>query len=161
MKSSHFSSDIKEFIRLLSIHKVRYVIVGGEAVIYYGHARLTGDVDFYYEASTENVKKLYGALDHFWMGIIPGVKSRDELLTVGTIFQFGVPPNRIDLLNSISAVSFDEAWETRTEEEIKIQGRKYPIYYIRLELLIKNKKSMKRHRDFEDLKYLSALMKNK
>jgi len=27
--------------------------------------------------------------------------------------------------------------------------------------LIKNKKSMKRHRDFEDLKYLNALMKNK
>lgn len=161
MKSSHFSSDIGEFIRLLSIHKVRYVIVGGEAVIYYGYARLTGDVDFYYEASTENVKKLYDALCHFWRGAIPGVKSLDELLAIGTIFQFGVPPNRIDLLNSINAVSFDEAWKTRTEEEIKIQGRKYPVYYIGLELLIKNKKSMKRHRDFEDLKYLNALMKNK
>jgi len=161
MKSSHFSSDIKDFIRLLSTHKVRYVIVGGEAVIYYGHARLTGDVDIYYEASTENVKNLYSALDHFWRGAIPGVKSLDELLAVGTIFQFGVPPNRIDLLNSINAVSFDEAWETRTEEEINIQGRKYPVYYIGLELLIKNKKSMKRHRDFEDLKYLNASIKNK
>ncbi|MBA7492355.1 hypothetical protein ES702_02905 [subsurface metagenome] len=65
MKSSHFSIDIREFIRLLSIHKVRYVIVGGEAVIYYGYARLTGDVDFFYEAISENVKKLYSALDDF------------------------------------------------------------------------------------------------
>jgi hypothetical protein len=40
MKASHFSPDIQDFIRLLSIHHVRYVIVGGEAVIYYGHARL-------------------------------------------------------------------------------------------------------------------------
>jgi predicted nucleotidyltransferase len=33
MNPSYFSPDILEFIRLLSIHKVRYLIVGGEAVI--------------------------------------------------------------------------------------------------------------------------------
>jgi len=46
MKASHFSRDIQEFVKLLSEHQVKYVIVGGEAVIYYGHARLTGDNDW-------------------------------------------------------------------------------------------------------------------
>jgi hypothetical protein len=35
MKASHFSRDPQEFMKLLSEHRVKYVIVGGEAVIYY------------------------------------------------------------------------------------------------------------------------------
>jgi len=52
--SLYFSEDISEFIYLLYKYKVKYVIVGGEAVIYYGHARLTGDIDFFYESTREN-----------------------------------------------------------------------------------------------------------
>ena len=46
-----FSQDTRDLIRLLAVHKVRYLIVGGMAVIYHGHARLTGDVDFFYEST--------------------------------------------------------------------------------------------------------------
>ena len=46
INSSHFSPDIQEFIKLLYKHNVHYVIAGGEAVIYYGYARLTGDVKY-------------------------------------------------------------------------------------------------------------------
>jgi len=68
MRASHFSPDIQEFLRLLSTHGVRYVIVEGEAVIYYGYARLTGDVDFFYEATPENVARFYDVLNDFWGG---------------------------------------------------------------------------------------------
>ncbi len=125
MKASHFSSDIKEFIKLLNVYGVRYVIVGGEAVIYYGYARLTGDVDFFYEPTTANVTYLYNALLDFWEGKIPGVKCSAELQTKGTIFQFGVPLNRIDLINSLDAVSFEEAWESRKEEMSQNNGKGY------------------------------------
>jgi hypothetical protein len=40
MKASYFSDDVQEFLKLLGAHKVKYVIVGGEAVIYHGYARL-------------------------------------------------------------------------------------------------------------------------
>jgi predicted nucleotidyltransferase len=161
MTASHFSSDIQEFIKLLNIHGVRYVIVGGEAVIYYGYARLTGDVDFFYEASPENAGRLFDTLDEFWGGNIPGIKSSGELLSKGTILQFGVPPNRIDLINSIDEVSFEEGWEFRTEEEIEIGGKKYKVYYLGLEQLIKNKEAIKRYKDLEDLVYLKAAQKAK
>ncbi len=159
MKSSHFSPDIQDFLRFLSIHSVRYVIVGGEAVIYYGYARLTGDVDIFYGASPENVKKLYEALNDFWERDIPGIESSSELLSNGIILQFGVPPNRIDLINSIDEVSFEEAWEFRTEEEIEIRGKKHKAYYIGLDQLIRNKEAAKRYKDLQDLKYLKAAQK--
>ena len=46
MKASYFSKDIEKFLKLLAAHKVKYLIVGGEAVIYHGYARLTADMDF-------------------------------------------------------------------------------------------------------------------
>ncbi|HEX9692970.1 MAG TPA: hypothetical protein VGA22_12815 [Gemmatimonadales bacterium] len=35
--ASHFSPDTQAFIALLDQHEVRYLIVGGEAVIFHGH----------------------------------------------------------------------------------------------------------------------------
>jgi hypothetical protein len=150
MKASHFSKDAQEFLELLSIHLVRYVIVGGEAVIYYGHARLTGDMDFFYDSSNENSRRLYDALNDFWHGNIPGIAKN-------LIIQFGLPPNRIDLLSQISAVSFAQAWKDKVVEKIKIDKNEHPVYYIGLKQLIKNKAAVKRHRDCEDLEFLNKI----
>ena len=53
MRVSYFSKDVQEFLKLLAAHKVKYLIVGGEAVIYHGYARLTGDVDFFCPLDSE------------------------------------------------------------------------------------------------------------
>ena len=154
MKSDYFSKDVQEFIELLHIFKVRYVIVGGEAVIYYGYPRLTGDVDIFYERSEDNVKQLYRALNEFWQGDIPGIESENDFLEPGVIIQFGIPPNRIDLINRIDGVCFEEAWENKAIDHITINGRKINIYFIGLKQLIKNKKTVKRNKDLDDLRYL-------
>jgi len=153
MRASHFSEDIQEFLFLLHKQAVKYVIVGGEAVIYYGYARLTGDVDFFYERTEENVERLFSALDDFWQGHIPGLRKK-ELLEVGIIIQFGLPPNRIDLLNKIDGVSFGEVWINRVEEELKVENKRTPIYFIGIDSLIKNKESAGRHKDLDDLRFL-------
>ncbi|MBC8245167.1 MAG: hypothetical protein H8E20_12305 [Verrucomicrobia bacterium] len=44
---------------------MEYLIVGGEAVIFYGHARYTGDVDFFYADTDKNVSALFEALSVF------------------------------------------------------------------------------------------------
>jgi hypothetical protein len=154
MKASYFSKDAQEFLELLSIHLVHYVIVGGEAVIYYGHARLTGDMDFFYDSSPENSRHLYNALNDFWQGNIPGIGSPKDLSAKNLIIQFGLPPNRIDLLSQISAVSFAQAWKDKVVEKIKIGKNEHPVYFIGLKQLIKNKAAVKRHRDREDLEFL-------
>lgn len=154
MNISHFSPDTQEFLILLAKHDVKYVIVGGEAVILYGFARLTGDVDFFYDASETNSKKLYKVLLEFWEGNIPEVENEKELQEPGLIIQFGIPPNRIDLLNQIEGLQFREVWDNKTEIEIKVDGNKISIYFIGIDQLIKNKELLKRSKDLEDLKYL-------
>lgn len=154
MSPSAFSVDCIEFIAILNAHQVRWVIVGGEAVIYYGHIRLTGDVGFFYSSDKENVKKLWNALNDFWDKNIPGNLSENDLAETGSFIQFGVPPNRIDLMNLIDGVEFNEAWETKVVEYIETGQGKILVNYIGLEQLIKNKSVSNRPKDQEDLKYL-------
>ncbi|MCX6554902.1 MAG: hypothetical protein NTZ12_07815 [Candidatus Aminicenantes bacterium] len=143
----------------MSLNHVRYVIVGGEAVIYYGHARLTGDIDIFYDRSRDNCKKLYSALCEFWQGSVPGIASPDDLSANDLIVQFGFPPYRIDLLSTISAVGFPQAWKDKIVEHIKVEKVEYPIYYIGLRQLIQNKNAVKRPRDSEDLEFLLRIKK--
>jgi len=152
-----FSKDTREFLRLLSLHRVRYLLVGGMAVIYHGYPRLTGDYDFFFEATRANARRLYGALRQFWAGTIPFVDRVEDLLEKGVIIQFGTRPNRIDLINSITGVSFKEAWKQRIRESLKIEGRLLSIDIIGLDDLIKNKKALVRVKDLDDLRYLEAV----
>lgn len=159
MTPAPFSKDIREFLMWLSRHGVQYVIVGGEAVIYYGHARLTGDIDIFYDHSPGNCKKLFAALTDFWQGSVPSIDSPRDLQGNNLIIQFGLPPNRIDLLSTISAVDFSRAWEGKVTERIKVERSEYPIFYIGLTHLIRNKKAVMRPRDSEDLEFLGRIKK--
>lgn len=155
--AAHFSPDTQDFIRLLQRHRVRYVIVGGEAVIYYGYARLTGDVDFFYDGEASNATRLFGALLDFWGGDIPGVAAPEELMEPGLIVQFGRPPNRIDLLNRIAGVTFEEVWPDRLTLSLVSETATVPVHYIGLEQLIANKEAAGRPKDLEDLSYLRSI----
>jgi hypothetical protein len=154
MNSGYFSKDVRDLLSNFSGNEVRYVIVGGEAVIYYGYPRFTGDIDIFYERTPENVNRLWKALDAFWGHEVPGVQDPSELLEEGAVIQFGVPPNRLDLINAIDGVSFQSAWENRVTENITASGVKLNIHYIGLDDLIRNKKAVSRNKDLDDLKYL-------
>jgi hypothetical protein len=155
--ASHFSQDIREFLRLLHTHYVRYVIAGGEAVIYYGHVRLTGDIDIFYDRREENAQRLFQALSEFWGGNIPGISEIEELAAAGLILQFGRPPNRIDLLNRIDGVTFEDAWSARREVLLASGKEAVPVSYIGPEPPMANKKAAGRPKDQEDLTYLRQI----
>ena len=157
MKKSYFSRDVQEFLYLLHRYDVKYVVVGGEAVIYYGYARLTGDIDFFYDSEIENIGKLFSALLEFWDGDIPGIVDKKDLAEPGIVLQFGIVPNRIDLLNKIDGVDFAEAWFNRRTEFMVMKGEKISVNYIGINQLIKNKEAIQRNKDLEDLKYLNKV----
>lgn len=161
MPKSKFSKDIDEFLYLLFKHKVNYLITGGKAVIYYGYPRFTGDIDIFYSLEKENLERLFSALRDFWRGKPLGIKSLRDLSRKNQIIQYGVPPNRIDLMGNISGVNFKNAWRKKEEVETFLNGKKAKIYYISLEDLMKNKRTMKRFKDLEDLKYLKKARKLK
>lgn len=72
IEADHFSADIQDFIRLLHEHQVQYVIAGGEAVIYNGHSRLTGDVDFFYDCSEDNA----GSFPVHYLGLTKLIENK-------------------------------------------------------------------------------------
>lgn len=155
LAADSFAPDILDFLVALQRHDVRYLIVGGEAVIYYGHARLTGDIDFFYEPSEANATRLFAALLEFWDGEVPGIQTARELEEPGMVVQFGRPPYRIDLLSSIDAVSFAEAWEGRRTVQIRREEEgSISAHYIGLPELIRNKETSGRSKDLEDLGFL-------
>ena len=133
------------------------MIVGGEAVVHYGYARLTGDVDVFYDVADDNCKKLFAALQEFWKQDVPGIAGAGELSEPGAIFQFGVPPNRIDLLNGIDGVTFVECWGSRIEVQIQSPEGLIPVPYIGLKELIKNKAAAGRDKDVDDLRFLKRV----
>ncbi|HVM60805.1 MAG TPA: DUF6036 family nucleotidyltransferase [Verrucomicrobiae bacterium] len=149
-----FSPDTREFVALLHKHDVRYLICGGEAVIYYGHVRTTGDVDFFYDLNDANARSLFAALDEFWAGNIPNVGDWQEFTQSGMVFQFGVPPNRIDLINDIDGVQFAEAWPNRLVLAMLTATAAVDVFLISLDDLIRNKEASGRPQDLQDLKFL-------
>lgn len=77
------------------------------------------------------------------------------------IFQFGAPPNRIDLLNEIEGIGFSEAWKGRTTEHLSFRRKQFDIFYIGLKDLLKNKRVASRPRDLEDLKFLTLALRQR
>jgi hypothetical protein len=154
MMPTHFPPDVQDMLSLLAKHKVRYLVVGAEAVIYHGFPRLTGDIDIFYEPTEANGDRLFLALREFWKGPVPGIKSSKVLLKKEAVVQFGYPPNRIDLINAISGVGFSEAWKGRSAQIHIVKGKRIRVPYIGLPALIKNKEACGRPKDLEDLKYL-------
>ena len=156
LTTAAFSEDILEFLRLLAQERVRYMIVGGEAVIYHGYPRLTGDVDFFYENSALNTRRLFHVLLKFWDGRIPGVNNPEELREGDVILQFGRPPHRIDLMNRIDGVTFKSAWPTRVRVRLKTKSQMVSASYINLAPLLKNKRAAGRPKDLDDARFLAA-----
>jgi hypothetical protein len=115
--------DLKEFIELLSSHSVEYVIVGGQAVA------------FFVRTTPANAQRLLAVLTDFGFSTL-GITERD-LLESRRIVQLGHPPNRIEILTSISGVDFDSAWETRVESTMDGQ----PVSIIGWNELLRNKKA--------------------
>jgi hypothetical protein len=148
------SKDTKDLISLLARHKVRFLLVGGVAVIYHGYARLTGDIDFVYERTAANASRLFRSLREFWGGNVPFVDRAADLLKERTIIQFGTPPNRVDLMNSITGVEFKEAWASRIVERITVRDGEVELPIIGLASLEKNKRALGRFKDLADLEFI-------
>src|SRR5688572_4027380 len=103
--------DLREFIELLNARDVRYVIVGAFALAHHGRPRYTGDIDFFVDSSLQNAELLSQVLKQFGFANIGIVE--EDFTAADQVVQLGVEPHRMDLMTSISAVSFEEAWNTR------------------------------------------------
>lgn len=142
--------DFEELLRLLEKHRIEYMIVGGYAVAFHGYPRFTKDIDVFFRLTGENALRLRDALVAF------GFREEDlpieAFSTAGNVLTFGVAPTRIDLINEIDGVTYDEARPN------VVRGRygDVEVPFIGLADLVKNKKATPRAKDKGDVEELQS-----
>jgi hypothetical protein len=148
MATIHLPPDFKEFLKLLSAHQIKYLLIGGYAVGYYGYPRATADMDIWIAMNPQNAGEVVIALKEF--GFNTPDLSVEVFLKPNQIIRMGMPPVRIEILTTISGVSFEECYPERVVDEL--DG--VEVYLISLRHLKINKKAFGRHKDLDDLENL-------
>ena len=141
-------SDFKELLALFNAHRVEYMVVGAHALAYHGAPRYTGDMDLFVRADSENAERILSALQEFGFGSLElkvgDFESPDQVV------QLGVAPVRVDIMTSLTGVSWEEAAEGR-------QAGCYgdvPVQYLGRAQFVANKRAIGRKKDLADLEAL-------
>lgn len=135
------NQDYKEMLSTLLEEKVDFLLVGAYAMAALGYPHATGDIDIFIQPNETNVEKVYNAL--FKFGTSLKNISIEDFSTPGTIFQIGVAPRRINIINSLDGMSFEDAYSDRIIVEIE----SLPVPVISKENIIKNKEATGRPKD--------------
>jgi hypothetical protein len=138
--------DLRQLLLAFNAHGVEYLVVGGYAVGTYAEPRATKDLDLFIRSEAKNSEAVYLALAVYGAPI-GGMTPADFRDDPHSVFQIGQPPARVDILQHIDGVDFDQAWNQRTEASV--DG--VPAHVISAEHLIQNKLQSGRMRDLADV----------
>ncbi|MCM8799195.1 MAG: hypothetical protein NC900_00490 [Candidatus Omnitrophica bacterium] len=140
-------------MRILKKHKVKYLIVGAYAVIYYTEPRYTKDLDIWIRPDLKNAQRVYEALKEFGAPL-KGITIKD-FTNKNLFYQLGVVPIRVDIMMGIKGLDFDLAW--RNKKTTNFEGIKVNI--IGINELISSKLKLKRPLDQADIEALKFKLK--
>lgn len=153
--SSALPVDFADMLQQLRRARAEYLVIGGWAVAFHGHQRMTKDIDIFINPTLENARRVIQALTAFGAPM-KNVSERD-LSRNRVIFQVGVAPVRIDITTLADGITFEEARAGAIEFQI---GRlRVPV--IGLKALLKNKKASGRPQDLADVVALKKLVSRK
>ena len=107
--------DFKELLELFNAHKVEYLIVGGYALAFHGAPRFTGDIDLLVQSDSENAARILEALKEYGFGSLK--LSEVDFTSPNNVVQLGVPPVRVDIMTSLTAVDWEQARAGRNLEQ--------------------------------------------
>jgi len=147
--------DYKDLLSAFHAHGVKYLVVGGFAVIYHAQPRFTKDLDLFIRADPENSRATYAALAEFGAPL-QGIRAED-FTDRGSFFRFGREPRCVDILATIPGVDFDTAWERRVETVID-RATGLRANFISAEDLIASKLASGRPQDLADADAIRGAM---
>jgi hypothetical protein len=145
--------DYKDLLSAFHAHGVRYLIVGGYAVIFHAQPRFTRDIDLFIKADLANAQATYDALAEFGAPL-QNIRP-EEFAEPGSFFRFGRDPRGFDILPDLPGVDFDAAWERRVEGVIDSESG-LTAFFISKDDLISAKLASGRTRDLADVEDIRA-----
>lgn len=140
--------DWNEFFRLFNSNHVRYLVVGAHALAANGRPRATADLDIFIEPTLKNAKAVATALEEF--GFRALAKEVEAFATPDRMATLGQPPLRIDVMTSITGVTFADAWRTRKAGKMGT----HHVFFLGKDALIRNKRASGRVKDLLDIELL-------
>ena len=140
--------DFRELLASLNVHAAEFVVVGAYALAFHGVVRNTGDLDIYVRPDADNARRIMAALEDFGFGSV-GL-SEEDFIHAGRVVQLGYPPIRIDLITSLSGVTWEQVWAEREP------GRygDVAVDFIGRGQFIANKRASGRLKDLADIEAL-------
>lgn len=143
-------ADWIDLFKLLEKHGVRYLVIGGNAVIYHGYERFTKDIDIWVSPDKENAQKIYHAAKEF--GVLPSSIKPSDFEEPDNFIVMGAEPYRIDIIMGPPGLDFESAHNRRVidkREDVEIS-------YICRDDLIVLKKAANRFVDQRDVQMLEV-----
>lgn len=156
-----------QFLQALNTYQVEYLIVGGYAVAFHGYRRPILDLDIFIPTDSRNAQKMVRVLQACGNGVTPQAadyfQMEQRVIRIGLppfsversergdrFIQLGSTPSQLEILTSISAVSFEECYSERVSG--MIEG--IPVPFIGLTHLKRNKQVGIRPKDADDFAHL-------
>ena len=140
--------DFRDLLALFNEHEVEYVVVGAHALAFHGAPRFTGDLDILVRPGIRNARRIVAALAEFGFASI-GLTA-DDFKQPDKVVQLGVAPVRIDLVTSLTGVSWKEvAAGSKPGKYGDLRVR-----YLGKREFIKNKRAIGRTKDLADIEAL-------
>jgi hypothetical protein len=144
------SPDFKELLNVLNAHSVRYLVIGGYAVMKYSEPRYTRALDLWISLDPANARAIYSALREF--GAPLSGLTEESFSQEGFFYQMGRPPLRVDVMMSVPGLKFEEAWPNRVV--VELTGTEIP--FVSRADLIRMKRASGRPQDLLDLRSLQS-----
>ncbi len=148
MENTQLPADFRDFLKLLNENEVRYLLIGGYAVGYYGYPRAAHDMDIWISVDPSHASKMVAVMESFGFGA--NTVAEEVFLKKDGVVRMGVPPLRLEVLMDISGVEFEDCYERGHVDDI--DGVRVRV--IHLEDLIANKIASGRHKDLDDVSNL-------
>jgi len=145
--------DFRDFLVELHDAGAAFVVLGGHAVAFHGYPRATKDLDVLVRADPANALRVYRALAAFGAPLDSFEVSADDFATYDGVLQIGLPPRRIDILNRVAGIGFQDA--ITAGDTFEVEGRRIPV--IGLDALLRNKRAAGRPQDLADVTALEAI----
>ncbi|MEO5645777.1 MAG: hypothetical protein ABIQ40_13765 [Bacteroidia bacterium] len=154
-----FEDEVVNFMKLLNKNQVKYILVGGMAVNYFGYGRTTGDVDLWLEDSLENRTRLVTTLTDF--GIegaavflsLPLIAGYSEVLLGNGIY--------VDFMSDMVALKQEQFGECYLQSEKFQLEPETQLNFLNFNKLIEEKTKSGRPKDLNDIEELNKAANKK
>jgi len=143
------NSDFTDLLNLFKKYSVKYLVIGGYALIQYSEPRYTKDLDLWISVEKNNAIAVFNALKSFGAPLVDLTEA--DFSEEGYFYQMGMPPMRVDILMGIPGIEFESAWGNRND--VDFDG--LLVSFISKNDLIVTKRASGRPQDLLDVDLLS------